>query len=54
MKRSPGRVARPSETMPLMVKKRVEPGIWKTQYGRYQVIYRDPAGKQRAKHTSIG
>jgi hypothetical protein len=37
-----------------MVKKRVEPGIWKTQYGRYQVIYRDPAGKQRAKHTSIG
>jgi integrase len=33
-----------------MAKKRVEPGIYKTSRGRYQVIYRDPAGRQRAKH----
>jgi integrase len=30
--------------------KRIEPGLWKMQDGRYQVDYRDPAGKLRAKH----
>lgn len=50
MKRTHSRVSRPSETMPFMAKKRIEPAIWKTEHGSYQVIYRDPAGKQRAKH----
>ncbi len=50
MRHSPGQMSRPSEKMPPMGKKRVDPGIFKTERGRYQVIYRDPAGKQRAKH----
>lgn len=50
VKRSPGAPSRPSETMPPMARKRIEPSIWKTEHGRYQVLYRDPAGKQRAKH----
>lgn len=33
-----------------MSRKRIEPGISKTDHGTYQVIYGDPAGKQRAKH----
>jgi integrase len=28
---------------------RVEPGIYKTEYGRYEVIFRDAANKQRSK-----
>jgi integrase len=30
--------------------KRIEPGLWKMHDGRYQVSYRDTAGKRRAKH----
>ena len=30
-------------------RRKIEPGLWRTQYGRYQVHYRDTAGNQRSK-----